>query len=77
MSRACHGSWTSGCSGEARSRVQYRLPDRPTQETLWEITRDQILIEQGWSVRWHFKGTVLEPLLKALRDAGIPYTVGK
>jgi hypothetical protein len=63
---------------QARRGVEYKTGyQTATQETLWEITRDQILIEQGWSIRWHFKGTVSEPLLKALRDAGIPYTVGK
>ena len=63
---------------ESRRGVEHKTGyQTATQETLWEITRDQILIEQGWSIRWHFKGTVSEPLLKALRDAGIPYTVGK
>jgi LysM repeat protein len=63
---------------QARRGVEYKTGyQTATQETLWEITRDQILIEQGWSIRWHFKGTVSEPLLKTLRDAGIPYTVGK
>jgi LysM repeat protein len=62
----------------ARRGVEYKTGyQTATQETLWEITRDQILIEQGWSIRWRFKGTVSEPLLNALRDAGIPYTVGK
>jgi hypothetical protein len=63
---------------QARRGVEHKTGyQTATQETLWEITRDQILIEQGWSIRWHFKGTVSEPLLRALRDAGIPYTVGK
>jgi len=63
---------------QTRRGVEYKTGyQTATQENLWEITRDQILAEQGWSIRWHFKGEASEPLLKALREAGIPYSVGK
>jgi hypothetical protein len=47
-----------------------------SQENLWEIQRDQILRNAGWDIRWHFEGRASKPLLRALDDAGIPYTFG-
>jgi hypothetical protein len=46
-----------------------------TQENLWEVARDEILKRKGWDIRWYFKGTASAPLLKALDDAKIPYTI--
>lgn len=57
---------------EVKSGEQYA-----TQENLWEITRDEILMkEQGWAIEWRFEGTASKPLKKALTDAGIPFTGG-
>jgi hypothetical protein len=44
-----------------------------TRDNAWEITRDEILMKQGWSIRWQFDGDASKPLLKALNDAGIPH----
>ncbi|WP_103069648.1 eCIS core domain-containing protein [Aquimarina sediminis] len=44
------------------------------QHNLSEVARDKILQDnQGWEITWVFEGTASQPLLKALRDAGIPY----
>jgi RHS repeat-associated protein len=48
-----------------------------TTDNMWEIQRDSILREQGWDIKWHFEGQASKPLLKALDDAGIPYTGGR
>ncbi len=49
-------------------------PQYATQENLWEILRDEILIKrEGWSIRWHFEGTASQPLQAALQAAGIPF----
>jgi len=47
-----------------------------TQETHWEILRDQILREKGWDVRWHFDGYATPQLRGALEKAGILFTGG-
>jgi hypothetical protein len=54
---------------EVKSGQQYL-----TQENAWEILRDKILVEQGWSIEWHFDGKASGPLLKALQDATIIVT---
>jgi hypothetical protein len=46
-----------------------------TQENLWEIQRDQILIEQGWQIHWQFDGRASMPLIRALDEAGIPHNL--
>ena len=47
-----------------------------SQETHWELLRDQILREKGWDVRWHFDGYATPQLRRALEKAGIPFTGG-
>jgi hypothetical protein len=47
-----------------------------SQETHWEILRDQVLREKGWDVRWHFDGYATPQLRSALEKAGIPFTGG-
>lgn len=39
-----------------------------------EIQKDQLLIEDGWDIQWHFDGTASKPLLDALDEANIPWT---
>jgi len=54
---------------EVKTGAQYA-----TQDNLWEIARDEILIKKlGWNIRWHFEGTASKPLQDALRTAGIPF----
>jgi hypothetical protein len=45
-----------------------------TQEIAWEVLRDKILVEKGWTIEWHFEGHASKPLLKALADAKITVT---
>ena len=54
---------------EVKSGKQYL-----TQDNAWEILRDKILVDQGWSIEWHFTERPSQPLLKALEDAKIKYT---
>jgi len=45
-----------------------------TQDNLWQIVRDEILIKKyRWNIRWHFDGTASQPLQAALTAAGIPF----
>jgi len=54
---------------EVKTGAQYA-----TQDNLWQILRDEILInKRGWRIRWHFEGTASEPLQAALKAAGIPF----
>jgi len=54
---------------EVKTGAQYA-----TQDNLWQIVRDEILIKKrGWSIRWHFEGTASQPLQAALKAAGIPF----
>ena len=53
---------------EVKTGAQYA-----TQDNLWEIARDEILMKKlGWDIKWHFEGTASQPLLDALKAAGIP-----
>jgi len=54
---------------EVKTGAQYA-----TQDNLWEIARDEILIKKhGWDIRWHFEGIASQPLQAALKAAGIPF----
>jgi phage-related protein len=44
-----------------------------SQDILWEVYRDQILVKEGWDITWVFEGTASKPLQQALRDAGIKF----
>jgi RHS repeat-associated protein len=46
-----------------------------SQDVLWEIQRDQILMEQGWDISWFFEGTATKPLRDALDAAGIRHNL--
>lgn len=37
-----------------------------------EVARDAALVQQGWDIQWVFEGRASQPLLDALREAGIP-----
>jgi hypothetical protein len=57
-----------------RAGVEYKTGyQTATIDNLSEVSRDAILIEQGWSITWVFQGTASAQLLKALADAKIPY----
>ncbi|WP_170229085.1 RHS repeat domain-containing protein [Polyangium fumosum] len=56
---------------EIKSGNQYA-----TQDNLWEIERDAMLVKQGWDITWKFDGHASKPLLEELDKAGIPYTIG-
>lgn len=45
-----------------------------SEENLWEVSRDAILVKGGWSIEWVFQGTASQPLLEALKKAKIPYS---
>lgn len=55
---------------EHKSGYQYL-----SEENAWELKRDAELVKQGWDVEWVVDGTASQPLLDALRDAGITVTV--
>jgi hypothetical protein len=42
-----------------------------TQDNLWELTRDELLVKQGWDIEWVFEGTASKPLVDALERAGV------
>ncbi len=46
-------------------------------DNIWEILRDSSLMEQGWDIQWILRDRASKPLLEQLRNAGIPYKVGK
>ena len=61
---------------DARRAVEHKTGyQTATQENLWEIERDRILMEQGWDLHWRIEGSISKPLKEALDDAAIPYTV--
>ncbi len=39
-----------------------------------EVSRDAVLVKQGWAIEWVFQGSASKPLLQDLSDAGITYT---
>jgi hypothetical protein len=48
-----------------------------TPDNLWEIARDQALIEKGgWSIKWVFRDTASQPLKDILKSAKIPFEGG-
>jgi len=52
--------------------IEYKTGDiYASQDILWEVTRDKILVDQGWSITWVFEGHASKPLLQALSDAKI------
>jgi hypothetical protein len=42
-----------------------------TEDNAWEITRDEILVKQGWSIDWVFEQEPSAPLRSALDKAGV------
>jgi len=47
-----------------------------TKEVLSELRRDKLLKdEEGWDIEWHFDGKPTAPLLRALDEAGIRWTI--
>ena len=46
-----------------------------TQEILWEVARDGILVEKRWQIKWVFEEEPSGPLRKALQDAKIEIEV--
>ena len=60
----------------ARQRgVEYKTGYQSrTQDNLWEITRDEALVKQGWSIEWVFEGKASEPLINELTKAGIKHS---
>ena len=55
---------------EHKSGYQYL-----SQENNWELQRDAELVKRGWDVEWVLDGTASQPLLDALKAAGIKATV--
>ncbi|WP_144006798.1 DUF6861 domain-containing protein [Pelomonas sp. KK5] len=47
-----------------------------TAENLWELARDKALAKKGWDITWVFRDKASQPLLDALEDAGIKYSIG-
>lgn len=37
----------------------------------YEVERDAALVKEGWSIEWHIDGKTSQPLLDALKEAGI------
>jgi hypothetical protein len=60
----------------ARQRgVEYKTGYQSrTQDNLWEITRDEALVKQGWTIEWVFQGKASGPLMNELTKAGIKYS---
>lgn len=48
-----------------------------SKEILWEIERDEMLMAQGWKIRWYFEGTAAQSVLDELDIRGIPYSFKK
>ncbi len=48
-----------------------------TVDNLWELARDKALVQQGWDIQWVFRDSVSQPLLDALKNAGISIKVGQ
>ena len=48
-----------------------------TVDNLWELKRDAELVRRGWDIQWVFRDRASEPLLEALRNAGIRFKVGE
>ena len=40
----------------------------------YEVERDAALVNRGWSIEWHIDGKARQPLLDALKEAGITKT---
>lgn len=40
----------------------------------YEVERDAALVNRGWSIEWHIDGKASQPLLDALKEAGITKT---
>ncbi|WP_455074953.1 hypothetical protein [Prevotella fusca] len=38
------------------------------------VERDAALVYRGWSIEWHIDGKASQPLLDALKEAGITKT---
>lgn len=55
---------------EHKSGYQYL-----SAENDWELRRDAELVKRGWDVEWVVDGTASQPLLDALKAAGIRATV--
>ena len=52
--------------------IEYKTGDQYlSQDNLWEITRDEILVNDGWEIDWVFEHEPSGPLRSALEDAGI------
>jgi hypothetical protein len=64
---------------ETKRGVEYKTGyTYASEENLSELRRDEFLTKQKtWKIEWVFEGTASEPLLQALRDAGIPYKFRK
>ncbi len=58
--------------------VEYKVGyQTATKDNLWEVTRDQALIQKsGWSIQWVLRDNASKPLTDALTKAGIRYTLG-
>jgi len=50
-------------------------PDGGVGGNLWEVARDEILVEKGWTVEWVFEVAPTPKLRQALVDAGITVKV--
>ena len=48
-----------------------------TVDNMWELKRDAELVRRGWDIEWVFRDRASEPLLDALRNAGIRVKVGE
>lgn len=40
-----------------------------------QVERDQVFVEQGWTIQWYFRGRASRGLVKPLNDAGIRITI--
>ncbi|GGA44524.1 hypothetical protein GCM10007416_17100 [Kroppenstedtia guangzhouensis] len=47
-----------------------------TEEIKWEVERDAMLVKEDWDITWVFEDArASQPLLEAIREAGIKYKI--
>jgi hypothetical protein len=61
----------------AKKGIEHKTGNQSLNDELrWEIERDAKLVKIGWDIEWRFDGAASKPLLAALENAGIRYSVG-
>ena len=61
----------------AQRGIEYKTGyQTATQDNLWELARDQALVQNGWDIKWIFRDTASQPLQDALTNANIKFKVG-